>query len=214
MPSRQETDGWVEGVYHAPDRAHLEKIYDDWAASYDTDLQQVGYLHLPVIVGLMCRHVQDKSGIILDAGVGTGMIGEVLALLGFLNLWGIDMSEGMLAKARTRGCYADLRKAVLGESLNLPFNHFDGVVSTGTFTKGHAPASALKDLVQVLKPGGVLMFTVGVSIWDADGFSHVIEGLLRDKAIVEVDVTPEYAPMPFSPAERDYKTWARTYRKQ
>jgi predicted TPR repeat methyltransferase len=214
MPSKQETDRWIEGVYDAPDRNQLEKLYDTWAESYDADLQQVGYLHLPVIAGLVCRHLPDRDGAILDAGVGTGAIGAVLGLLGFQNLTGIDMSEGMLAKARARGCYQDLRKGTLGEPLDFASNQFDGIVSTGTFTKGHAPASALVELVRVLKPSGVLMFTVGVSIWESNGFADVIQRLCQGDAIIEIEVTPEYAPMPFSPAEGDYKTWVRVYRKR
>jgi predicted TPR repeat methyltransferase len=215
MPSKRETDRWIEDVYHVKDRQTLEQLYDGWAESYDADLQQVGYyLHVSVIAGLVCRHVPDRDAAILDAGVGTGAVGEVLALLGFGRLSGIDMSEGMLAKARARGCYSDLRKGVLGEALDFEAGVFSCVVSTGTFTKGHAPASALVELVRILKRGGVLMFTVGVSIWEAQGFAGVIGGLIADGVLEEVEITAAYAPMPFSPAEGGYLTKAHVYRKR
>lgn len=213
MPSKQETDRWIEDVYHVKDRATLEQLYDSWAESYDADLQQVGYLHLPVIAGLVARHVPEKRHAILDAGVGTGAVGEVLALLGYGNLWGVDMSDGMLAKALARGCYRDLRKGVLGDQLNFESDVFDGIVSTGTFTKGHAPASALVELVRILKCGGVLMFTVGVSIWESQGFADVIGQLTSNGTLAVVETTQAYAPMPFSPAERGYLTKAHVYRK-
>ena len=214
MSSKQETDRWIDDVYHVTDRQTLEQLYDSWAQSYDADLQQVGYLHLPVIAGLVSRHVLDRDGAILDAGVGTGAVGEVLAQLGYRNLWGIDMSEGMLAKARARGCYSNLRKGVLGEVLDFSSGVFSGVVSTGTFTKGHAPASALIELVRTLKAGGVLMFTVGSSIWESHGFSDVIGKLLGDGVIELLELTPDYAPMPFSPTESGYMTKAHVYRKR
>jgi predicted TPR repeat methyltransferase len=214
MSSKQETDRWIEDVYHVKDRATLEQLYDSWAESYDADLQQVGYLHLPVIAGLVARHVSNRNVAILDAGVGTGAVGAVLALLGYGNLSGIDMSEGMLAKARARGCYTDLRKGVLGEVLDFDHGAFDGVVSTGTFTKGHAPASALLELVRILKRGGVLMFTVGVNIWEAQGFADVIGRMIKDAQIETIEITPAYAPMPFSPAEKDYLTKVHVYRKR
>jgi predicted TPR repeat methyltransferase len=214
MPSKHETDRWIEDVYHVKDRQMLEQLYDSWANSYDADLQQVGYLHVPIIAGLVCRHVPDQQGAILDAGVGTGAVGEVLDFLGYKNLWGIDMSDGMLEKARARGCYADLRKGILGETLALQSNFFGGIVSTGTFTKGHAPAIGLVELVRVLKRDGVLMFTVGVSIWEAQGFADVIGQLIDDGAMELVEITPAYAPMPFSPAEKDYLTKAHVYRKR
>jgi predicted TPR repeat methyltransferase len=214
MASKRETDRWIEDVYHVKDRQTLEQLYDSWAESYDADLQQVGYLHVPVIAGLVCRHVPDRDAAILDAGVGTGAVGEVLALLGYKSMAGIDMSEGMLAKAKARGCYRDLRKGVLGEALDFEPGAFDGVVSTGTFTKGHAPASALLELVRIMKRGGVLMFTVGVSIWDAQGFADVIGRLVAGGAIEMVEITQAYAPMPFSPAEKDYLTQVHVYRKR
>jgi predicted TPR repeat methyltransferase len=214
MPSKQETDRWIEDVYHSKDRATLEQLYDTWAESYDADLQQVGYLHLPVIAGLVSRHLTDRGAPILDAGVGTGAVGEALALLGYGNLSGIDMSEGMLAKAQARGCYKDLRKGILGEALDFESDVFDGIVSTGTFTKGHAPASALVELVRVLKRGGVLMFTVGVSIWEAQGFADVIGRLVGGGTLEMAETTQAYAPMPFSPAEKDYMTRAHVYRKR
>mgnify|MGYP000856152348 CR=1 FL=1 len=214
MSSKQDTDRWLEDVYHVSDRAALEQLYDSWADSYDADLQQVGYIHLPVIAGLVSRHVPDRAAAILDAGVGTGTIGEVLHLLGYSNLWGIDMSEGMLAKARARGCYQDLRKGVLGEALDFADGSFSGIVSTGTFTKGHAPAVALVELARTLKPGGVLMFTVGTSIWEAQGFADVTARLERDAVLVKIEETPAYAPMPFSPTESGYLTKAHVYRKR
>jgi SAM-dependent methyltransferase len=163
---------------------------------------------------LIGRHVTDRGAAILDAGVGTGAVGEVLSLLGYGNLSGIDMSEGMLARAQARGCYKDLRKGVLGEVLDFESDMFDGVISTGTFTKGHAPASALLELVRVLKRGGVLMFTVGVSIWEAQGFADVIGRMISDGTIELAEITQAYAPMPFSPAEKGYLTRAHVYRKK
>ena len=214
MSSKHETDRWIEGVYHAPDRLTLEKLYDSWAESYDADLQQVGYMHLPVIAGLVSRYLPDRNGAILDAGVGTGAVGDVLSLLGCRNLSGIDMSDGMLVKARARGCYTELRKGVLGEALDFDDGVFDCIVSTGTFTKGHAPATALVELTRILKKGGVLMFTIGTSIWKTQGFSDVIGRLLRDGTIEMVEITPAYAPMPFSPTESGYMTKAHVYRKR
>ncbi|MBL8790180.1 MAG: class I SAM-dependent methyltransferase [Rhizobiales bacterium] len=210
---KDETDGWLERVYHATDRDSLRAMYDSWAETYDADLQQVGYLHVPVITGLVALHMPSREAAILDAGVGTGSIGNVLALLGYNNLSGIDMSEGMLEKARARGCYSDLRQGVLGEPLDFPDGAFDAILSTGTFTNGHAPASAFHELTRILEPGGFLLFTVGTVIWEEQGFRTVLENLVRARKLVAVEATPMYRPMPFSPAEGDFTTRAHVYRK-
>lgn len=210
---RAETDVWIEKVYHAENRDDLLVAYDAWAASYDADLQQVGYLHAPVITGLVARHVPATSAAILDAGVGTGAIGSVLSLLGYNNLSGLDMSEGMLQQARARGCYVDLRQGVLGDKLDFPEGAFDAIFSTGTFTTGHAPASAFHELTRILEPGGLLLFTVGTVIWEDQGFKTTLDGLVTAKKLVAVETTPIYCPMPFSPTESGFTTRAHVYRK-
>jgi SAM-dependent methyltransferase len=154
-----------------------------------------------------------RDAAILDAGVGTGTVGQVLSILGYNNLSGLDMSEAMLAKARSRGCYADLRQAVLGEALPYPDGAFDAIISTGTFTLGHAPAVAFDELARVLEPGGMLMFTVGVTIWEEQGFKSKLDELVARKKLSPVEVTAPYAPMPFSPLENGYTTRAHVYRK-
>lgn len=210
---KAETDVWLEKVYQAKGRDDLKAMYDDWAANYDADLQQVGYLHAPIITGLVARHVPSREAAILDAGVGTGAIGSILSLLGYNNLSGLDMSEGMLAQARARGCYVDLRQGVLGERLDFPDGSFDAILSTGTFTTGHAPASAFDELVRILEPGGVLLFTVGTVIWEEQGFRDKLNRLVATKRLAAVETTPIYCPLPFSPAESGFTTRAHVYRK-
>ena len=213
MTSREETDRWLDEVYHAKDRGGLNEIYDRWAATYDADLLLTGYLHFPVIIGLTCRHVIRRDAAILDAGVGTGTVGSLLNLLGFNNLTGLDMSDGMLAKARERQCYADLRKGILGEPLDFVDRSFDAILSTGTFTFGHAPASAFDELVRILEKDGVIMFTVATTVWDEQGFGAKLESLVAAGQLAPVETTPIYRPMPFSPAESGVTTRAHVYRR-
>jgi SAM-dependent methyltransferase len=210
---RSETDAWIDKVYHAPGRAGLTALYDEWATSYDADMLQTGYLHGQVITGLIARHVPKRDAALLDAGVGTGAVGGVLSLLGYNNLTGLDMSPGMLAVAKARGCYADLREGVLGETLPFPDGAFDAIFSTGTFTTGHAPASAFHELVRVLERGGVLMFTVGTQVWEEQGFRDLFSEMLRTKRLEALETTPMYCPMPHSPAESGFTTRAHVYRK-
>jgi ubiquinone/menaquinone biosynthesis C-methylase UbiE len=213
MTSHKQTDQWIDAVYRAPDRAALEAIYNIWAASYDADMLITGYLHYAVLTGLVCRHVPRKDATILDAGVGTGALGSLLNLLGYNNLSGIDMSTGMLTRAQERKCYSDLRQAVLGEKLDFVDQSFDAIISTGTFTEGHAPASAFDELVRVLEPDGVMMFTIAGMVWEEKGFKDKLAQLVSAKVLKLVEITPPYQPMPFSPAESHVTTRAHVYRK-
>ena len=131
-------------VYHAASQAELVKTYDQWAANYDADMQSIGYVHPAVMAGLVSRLVNKTDAAILDAGVGTGTIGSLLHILGYSDLTGIDMSQGMLDRARARGVYDGLHIGVLGEALSFKTGQFDAIVSTGTFTTGHAPALGIR----------------------------------------------------------------------
>jgi ubiquinone/menaquinone biosynthesis C-methylase UbiE len=213
LVSLKHTDQWIDKVYRAKDRAALTAAYDQWSASYDADMVITGYLHQAVMTGLVCRHVLRKDAAILDAGVGTGAIGSVLNLMGYNNLTGIDLSDGMLAKAAARKCYADLRKAVLGETLDFVDSSFDAVISSGTFTEGHAPAEAFDELVRLIEKNGVLIFTISSAVWEEKGFRAKLEGFVEARVLRRIEVTPLYQPMPYSPAEAHVTTRGFVYRK-
>ncbi len=212
--SSHSTDEKIAGVFHAKSRGDLVALYDNWAETYDADMQGVGYVHPAVMAGLVGRYVQTKSDAIFDAGVGTGTVGNILAIMGYNNLIGVDMSPGMLARAKARNIYADLRNRVLGEPLDFANSSMAAIVSTGVFTIGHAPASAWDELTRITRPGGHLIFTVGSIVWQEAGFARKFDELCGKGLIDLVEATPAYAPMPYSPAERHLTTMARVYRKR
>ena len=206
-------DQRLETVYHASSRESLAQAYDQWADHYDADMQGIGYVHPAIMSGLVSRFVSSLNAAILDAGVGTGTIGQLLSILGYSNLLGVDMSEGMLAKARTRNIYADLRKAILGEVLDIETASIDCVVSSGTFTLGHAPASAFDELTRITKPGGVLIFTVGTIVWEEAGFKAKLDALVAAGQLQKTTATPIYHPMPLSKTESGFQAQAHVYRR-
>ncbi len=208
------SDAWLEGVYRAKSRSDLIKLYDSWSKTYDADMQGIGYIHPAVMAGLVGRYVQKKSDAIFDAGVGTGTVGNILAIMGFTNLIGVDMSDGMLARARARNIYADLRNRVLGETLDFETGSMAAVVSTGVFTTGHGPASAWDELTRITRAGGHLIFTVGEQVWKDAGFATKFDELLAKGLVEFVETTPMYHPMPYSPTESDFTTMARVYRRR
>ncbi len=212
MPGHS-SDAWLEGVYHAKSQNDLIALYDGWAETYDADMQGVGYVHPAVMAGLVGRYVQNRNDAIFDAGVGTGAVGNILAIMGYGNLVGVDMSEGMLARARARGIYADLRNRVLGEALDFADGSMAAIVSSGTFTMGHAPAQAWDELVRITRVGGHFIFTVGTAVWQDAGFADKFDALCRNGLVAPVETTPVYHPMPYSPTESGFTTRAHVYRR-
>jgi SAM-dependent methyltransferase len=196
-------------VYHANSREALAQTYNDWAATYDSDMQSIGYVHPAIMTGLVARYIPHLHATILDAGVGTGTLGQMLNILGYENLIGIDMSDGMLERAASRKVYASLRNQILGQTLDFETASIDCIVSTGTFTTGHAPAAAFDELLRITKPGGFLIFTVGTTVWHEAGFDQKIKSL----PLNEVETTKIYHPMPHSASESGFTTRAHVYRR-
>ncbi|MDP6624027.1 MAG: class I SAM-dependent methyltransferase [Alphaproteobacteria bacterium] len=175
--NQESSQNWLHKVYGASDATELKQLYDNWAEDYDSDLQTYGYRYPAVLAGLAGRHLDPEGGPVLDAGAGTGLIGEMLAILGFSELVGIDMSDGMLAVAQRKGVYSRLDNMTLGEHLDFADSSFAAVVSTGVLTVGHAPAESMDELVRVTRPGGHLIFSLTVQTYEQDGFKQKLEAL-------------------------------------
>ena len=110
----------VQWVYSASDNNELAKRYDQWASTYDQDLEQdfdwIGHL---CAVKVFIKFVTPDSTVI-DVGCGTGLAGSELKVQGFTHIDGFDMSQGMLQQARLLDIYGDLKINILGETLDYP----------------------------------------------------------------------------------------------
>ena len=148
-------------AYQARTVEELSKSYDHWAEEYETHMKNVGYSHPAMVTSMLSRHIPAGAKPILDAGAGTGIMGELLTAMGYNEIIGFDASNNMMAAARAKKVYAALEQMFLGQPLNYPDNHFAAVTAAGVFTQGHAPLSGLDELVRVTRPGGLLVFSLG-----------------------------------------------------
>lgn len=157
MTSREER---LAAVYAAGGREELERQYKAWAAHYDADVFALGYSVPGMVAAMTARHLPMNASPILDCGAGTGLLGVLLAGLGYGGLSAIDMSREMLELAEKRGLYDDCRRMLLGEPLDFPDGRFAAVVAAGVFTAGHAPAASFAELCRIVRPGGLVIFGV------------------------------------------------------
>ena len=134
----------------------------------------------------------------LDAGAGTGLVGEWLKLLGYGPVEGLDLSPGMLAVAAGKGAYDRARAGRPDRTPALRGRPLRRLVCAGVFTTGHVGAEGLDELVRVLRPGGVLVLTVKDRTW-AEGFAARLDDLEREGRIARLDGTPSYSSMPGRP---------------
>ena len=154
-------------VYGARSNDDLSEGYDGWAADYDGDMERRGYRLPGIVTSLVARHVAPGDGAILDAGAGSGLLGEWLALVGYSAITGIDLSQGMLDLAAATGAYESLHRMALGEPLAFPDDRFAAVASAGTFG----------ELVRITRPGGHLVLSVRARGMEEAGFPAAIARL-------------------------------------
>ena len=185
----------LDAVYGATSPTELASAYDEWAASYDSDMAEVGYRHPAVGLALLTRHLPAGSRPILDAGAGTGLIGELLGTVGYPEVDALDASPGMLAVARSKNAYREFHHAFLGEPLAFEDGKYAAVISTGVFTTGHVGVEGLPELVRVVRPGGVIVLSVKMTLWDS-GFADYLSQAESAGDVQMLEVTPSYASMP------------------
>lgn len=204
---------YLEKVYSSDSLEDLRESYAAWAEQYDRDVMTMGYQTPGLIAGMLGRHVERSETPILDCGAGTGLVGLLLAGLGHRGLAAMDMSEDMLALARARGCYDDVRTGVLGEPLDYPDDHFAAIVAGGVFTLGHAPANAYEEIARILRPGGHFVVSERVDN-DANADYRARRESLEERGIWHIAEHSELiAPFPLEPAEADVRHVVYVYRK-
>jgi predicted TPR repeat methyltransferase len=184
------------------------ELYDSWAEDYERSVASWGYTTPAVAAGLFGRYVKPEGGPVLDAGAGTGITGEILALLGYEDIVGIDVSPKMLELARRKGAYRELHEMELGGRLDLPSDAFSAVVSTGVFTAGHAPPESFDDLIRVTKPGGHMIFSVRTDVYEDSGFKEKQEALEREGRWQLVEVSEPFSPLRYEDPELKAQVFA------
>lgn len=187
---------WLQRVYNTRDKQELEACYDAWAQDYDEDVLSYGYRGPTIVSALIARYVTPKNGSLLDAGSGTGIVGEILTPLGYNNLFGIDLSQSMLELAHCKGLYRDLQRMILGEPLDFPDDRFSATYAAGVFTTGHAPPESLDELVRITKPGGYIIFTIRAEVYQNEGFKEQQNALEKTGKWRLVELTDPFQSLP------------------
>jgi predicted TPR repeat methyltransferase len=188
-------EGALGAVYAAKRPEEVAALYDGWAGSYDAEMAAAGYRHPTICLALLARHLPRGAAPLLDAGAGTGLIGEWLGIMGYPHVEALDISEGMLAEARRKGAYRAFHCLALGAPLSFADGHFVGIVSAGVFTTGHVGVEGLDELIRITRPGGVVVLTVKTTLWE-DSFAARIAELEGERVISRLEETAPYVSMP------------------
>ncbi len=195
-------DGNVNQLHKAYEAKTVEELserYDQWAGEYETHMKNVGYAHPAMVTSMLSRHVAVGTQPILDAGAGTGIMGELLTAMGYGEIIGFDASSDMMVAARAKNVYSSLEQMFLGRSLDYADNHFAAVTASGVFTEGHAPLSGLDELLRVTRPGGLLVFSLG-PVYLGEAFEEKNRALQAGGFWRMVDASKPYNSTPLADA--------------
>ena len=155
----------------------LINVYQKWAAYYDDDNDNLlGTVSQPMSVQILQEYVKNKELKIIDVGCGTGLVGRELERAGFSNFDGIDISKEMIDIAKRR-VYSNLFIGSLNDKLPFTDSEYDAALCVGVFTHGHVDSDRLDELARIVKPGGIICFTINEGVYASYGFNSKIERL-------------------------------------
>lgn len=137
------------------DAAHIERVYSAFSGVYDRVFGKVFQDSREVLA----RSLDARSGDVLEVGVGTGLLLPLYA--GRCRITGIDLSEGMLAKARERVAQLGLANVRLERmdagAMTFPDDSFDTVVAAYVVTAVPDHRAVMNEIVRVTRPDGRIM---------------------------------------------------------
>ena len=186
-------DWLVQGT---TDPGEVADRYDEWAESYDADLDSWSY-QAPAVVAetVVTRHPDARS--VLDVGCGTGLVGKALRARGCTaQVSGLDISQASLRIARQTGAYDTLERADLQQPLDVEDDSVDVLVCAGVMTYLPDVEAVWREFARVVRSGGIVVVTQREDLWEPRACQAVIDRLAADEVWTPLDVN---GPAPYLP---------------
>jgi len=140
--------------------AYVREYFNRFAGSFDAKLERLEYRAPALTVAaLTARLPLAPDSVVLDAGCGTGLCGSELRTYA-RRLVGVDLSSGMLDKARARGLYDDLILAELTEHMSGAVERYDLILCVDTLCYFGALPPVFRAAAVALRSGGRFAFSL------------------------------------------------------
>ncbi|SKA35116.1 class I SAM-dependent DNA methyltransferase [Consotaella salsifontis] len=143
----------------APPAAYVEGLFDQYSDRFDAALlQRLHYCVPQMIEAAMIEFgAHEAYARALDLGCGTGLMGERLRRR-VSRLVGVDLSEGMIAKARRKGLYDELHQQDAA-GFSDPIS-YDLVTAADVLAYLGDLSPVFSRVHQLAQPGALFAFTV------------------------------------------------------
>ncbi|MBT3351712.1 MAG: tetratricopeptide repeat protein [Nitrospinaceae bacterium] len=148
----------------------VSKLFDDYAGSFETHLtEELGY-QFPQMIREAVPLVLNREPVslrILDLGCGTGLCGLLFRDMAE-TLIGVDLSPGMLAKAREKNVYDSLIEGDLSKALEAESESLDLVIAADVFIYVGNLRQVFSGCRGAMSAGALLAFST--EYLDGEGF--------------------------------------------
>jgi predicted TPR repeat methyltransferase len=177
---------------------YVRTLFDEIADSFDEHLASLGYRAPSLVGAAVAAAWREPRGDrdVLDAGCGTGLCGAFLRPHARA-LVGVDLSGGMLRRAKALKVYDELIEAELTTFLIAHPRAYDGVVLADTLCYFGDLQAVFRAAADATRPGGRLFLTVeraaesagdGYRLQSHGRYSHVPSYVRRELVRAGFDV--------------------------
>ena len=170
------------------DPQNVKQFYADWAQNYDRDTRESIYTGPAIATQLLSQHLPELDVPILDAGCGTGLVGVALNAQGYGLVDGFDLSPEMADLAAATAAYRHVVGNIdmMRAQEDYPRSDYAALLSIGVFTLGHVPPQALGVLLELVRPGGLMLISTRSHYYDQTDFQSQVDILLAEACITQV----------------------------
>ena len=172
------TTTYLDKIYSA-DSADLRPFYAQWAQSYDQEVGENGYITPLRIAEALARHVKDLSIPILDYGCGTGISGQAFQEAGFPTIDGVDISDEMLEVAAQKKIYRRLEVFAPETGPDVKLGAYNIIAAVGVIGAGAAPLAVLDQIMALLAPKGLLVFSFNDHTLEDPAYDGRVENYVK-----------------------------------
>ena len=183
------------------DSSGVRAYYDEWTKSYEQDVLSWGYEAPAVAVEFLSSRVKPEAQI-LDAGCGTGLVGQALKAKGYHDVVGVDLSSDSLDLAAKTQSYRALAEADFTElPVNLLDDSFGALLSVGVLSYLPNLEDVLREFCRVVEPSGLIVVTERTDLFAERNTAEVFQALEDDESWKIITVTD---PQPYIPGHPEF----------